>query len=77
MGADGVKCGKCGGETASGISAYRINANYYPLFWVEGDPQKRSFLGIKGQNLDVSGRDLREVKSFVCKACGHVESYAF
>lgn len=74
---DGAKCGKCGGGMAEGVSAYRINANYYPLYWVEGEPRKRSFLGIKGQNLDVSGHELREVKSFVCRECGFVESYAF
>ncbi|MCO6512369.1 MAG: hypothetical protein J5I65_16415 [Aridibacter famidurans] len=60
-----------------GIGAYRVNANYYPLHWIEGEPRKRSFLGIKGQNLDVSGSELREVTAFRCRACGFVESYAW
>jgi predicted RNA-binding Zn-ribbon protein involved in translation (DUF1610 family) len=70
------QCPKCGDSMVRGVQVYRLNANYYPFLWVEGEPVKRSLLGIRGTNLDVSGREVSETVSFKCAGCGFLESYA-
>ena len=61
---------------SEGSFVYRVNANHDPVLWVEGIPQKRSFLGIKGQNLNVSGKETLETANYRCTACGLIETYA-
>ncbi len=70
------RCPKCGGEMRQGVQVYRDEANYYPLYWVEGEPVKRVFLGFTGMNLDIDGRQILETATFKCSDCGFLESYA-
>jgi hypothetical protein len=39
--------------------------------WVEGPPEKSFWSGIK-----TAGREQVEVKTYRCKSCGYLESYA-
>jgi hypothetical protein len=70
------QCPKCGGVMAQGTFVYKQEANYFPLFWMEGEPVRRTFLGIQGTNLDVSGKRISETSSFKCSDCDFLESYA-
>lgn len=39
--------------------------------WFEGDPEKSFWTGLK-----MSGRTVRQVRTFRCTRCGYLESYA-
>lgn len=57
----------------TGVTVYRNDANYYPVFWMYGEPVKRTFLGFQGDNLDVSGKELKQISTTRCAACGFLE----
>lgn len=69
-------CEKCGSRMREGRCLYRVNANYYPVLWVDGTPERRSFLGISGQNLNVSEKESFETTSYRCTGCGSIEMFA-
>jgi len=70
------KCPKCNGDMVRGVLMSREDSNFFPVYWMDGEPVKRSLFGLQGSNLDISDRRLTETTSFRCSSCGLIECYA-
>lgn len=69
-------CGKCGGQMSKGFIADRSQVSFLKGFWVEGEPINASFLGLKGEDLEVCNRNKFVLRALRCDKCGFVEIYA-
>ena len=58
-----------------GVLMSREYSNFLPVYWMDGEPVKRSVFGIEGSNLEISNRRLMETVSFRCSSCGLIECY--
>jgi DNA-directed RNA polymerase subunit RPC12/RpoP len=77
MGDDLFKCVKCSSKMVKGfVTDYGGSATYFPSYWVEGEPAKKSLFGITGSNLDISDKTKFTVRALRCEKCGFLESYA-
>ncbi len=70
------RCSKCDGEMVRGVLMSYDNAKYFPIYWMDGEPVKRSILGFQGSNLEIADRKRSETVNFRCTSCGFIESYA-
>jgi DNA-directed RNA polymerase subunit RPC12/RpoP len=70
------KCGKCSSEMNRGFIADRSDASYMQTLFVEGEPEHAQLFGIRGDNLNVSGKTLYPLRALRCSRCGYVEIYA-
>jgi len=76
MGNTNPKCKNCGNDTARGFLADLGKANYFLAKWVEGEPERKEFLGLTASNVEVSGRRQLSVRALRCESCGYLELYA-
>ncbi len=66
-----AKCPKCNGEMAVGFLFTEGYANTHTL-WVEGPVE----LGVFSGAVKTRDRETRRVRSYRCKGCAYLESYA-
>jgi len=59
-----------------GYAADTSDNSFMNLNWIDGEPEHKSFLGIKAINLDTTGKVKRIVRGIRCEACGLLELYA-
>jgi ribosomal protein L37E len=69
-------CSKCGGNARRGFLSERSDRASFIPKWIEGEPVRPQFLGIKGDNVDVTNRNAFDVRSLRCDRCGFLELYA-
>lgn len=67
-----AECPKCAGQMEEGFILDRGYGNQEPSDWVEGAPQLSFWHG----GVKVSDKRQYEVRSYRCKECGFLESYA-
>lgn len=72
----GRNCPKCDSGMVRGVLMSLEDGNFFPVYWMDGEPVKRSLFGIQGSNLDISNRQVKETVSFRCSSCGLIECYA-
>ncbi len=61
-----------GSRSASASNIY----NYYPSYWVEGEPRKGETLFGASESLNISGAAKFMVRALRCEGCGFLENYA-
>ena len=68
-----LKCSRCGGRLEEGFmpDLGHLNVPNPPAEWVEGQPEKSFWDGIK-----TKGREVYKVVTFRCEGCGYLESFA-
>jgi phage FluMu protein Com len=66
-----IKCPKCGKEMEEGFIADYTHGAVLVSKWVEGEPEKSFWLGTK-----MRGKENMKVKTYRCRGCGYLESYA-
>ena len=67
-----LKCPKCKREMEEGfIADFYGGGTARPGKWVEGQPEKSFWTGIK-----TSGKELIRITTYRCTGCGYLESYA-
>ena len=76
MSENAYKCCKCSSEMSRGLIAGRSDASVMQTLFVEGEPERAQFLGITGDNLNVSGKAIYPLRAMRCTRCGYVEIYA-
>jgi predicted nucleic-acid-binding Zn-ribbon protein len=66
------QCPKCSGEMEGGfILDHTNNASARVETWVEGEPTKSFWTGLK-----IKDRHQHSVTTYRCDSCGYLESYA-
>ena len=66
------ECQHCRGRMEPGFVFDRGDGNSRATQnWVEGDPERSIWRGLK-----TKGREQHPVRTFRCKRCGYLESYA-
>lgn len=72
-----VMCPKCNSEMESGFLIDR--STYWVTYvgqWAKGDPQLPMWFGPPDVIRQPKARDLIPIRTFRCKSCGFLESYA-
>jgi|SRR5688572_14940048 len=66
-----VTCPKCGASMEEGFIPDYAYGAIRRNEWVRGKPKLRCWLG----GIDLSGRENLFITTYLCRACGYVESY--
>ena len=66
-----LNCSKCSSEMEDGFIVDFGYANVQPSGWVEGEPVKSRWHGIK-----INDKKQYSITTFRCVRCGYLESYA-
>lgn len=74
MSAVSTRCPKCNGEMVQGFTLYHAGAMEKVSIWVEGAPEKTSWMFQEGTK--VPEDKCVPVGVFRCSACGFLEWYA-
>lgn len=69
-------CAKCGGTMVKGLAADKTYQNYFPMWWLDGDPVHARVLGVTGDNLDIGSNERWQMYGLRCERCGFLELYA-
>lgn len=64
-------CPKCAGAMVEGFELDESHGWRRPAGWVEGKPQRSVWTGVS-----LRGRRQLPIRSFRCRRCGFLESYA-
>ena len=64
-------CPKCGGGMAKGFIVDNTHGGSGVSGWVEGEPARSIWTGLK-----LRGRTKLELRTWRCRRCGYLESYA-
>ena len=64
-------CPKCQGEMEEGFIADTTYGGVVTSKWVEGEPEKSFWTGIKTRD-----REQIQISTYRCAGCGYLESYA-
>ena len=64
-------CPKCAGTMERGFTLDQGYGAYTLSEWVEGEPVKSLWTGIK-----LKGRTRHKIRTWRCRRCGYLESYA-
>jgi hypothetical protein len=64
-------CPKCQGEMEEGFIADATYGGVLTSKWVEGEPEKSFWTGIK-----TKGKEQIQISTYRCASCGYLESYA-
>lgn len=64
-------CPKCGGAMVEGFVVDKTDAGARVSSWVEGEPVKSMWTGVR-----LTGRASHRIRSWRCRRCGFLESYA-
>jgi len=64
-------CSKCQGEMEEGFIADTTYGGVVTSKWVEGEPEKSFWTGIKTRD-----REQIQISTYRCTGCGYLESYA-
>lgn len=64
-------CPKCGGAMVAGFVVDKGHGTSTVAAWVEGEPVRSIWTGLK-----LRGRTPVQIRSWRCRRCGFLESYA-
>ena len=65
------ECPKCSARMDEGFMMDQTQGGVRVGTWVSGQPEKSFWTGLK-----IRGRQLIQVRTYRCRACGFLESYA-
>jgi predicted nucleic-acid-binding Zn-ribbon protein len=69
-------CPKCNGNMIKGFIADRSDIHFFPMQWIEGEPENATLFGLKGDNLQIHDKKRFVLRSLRCEQCGFAEIYA-
>lgn len=64
-------CLRCNGRLETGFTLDESHGTYHPSRWVEGEPAKSFWIGLK-----IRGRRKLAISIYRCRSCGLLEHYA-